>query len=669
MSQQPRARGGTSSRRASPACQIASNTMQVMLGSELHGRKSDVVTIPGNERGNGAVSRTGHPPGGRYRYSLLRQAAAPPAAAGEIVASDIFDRVTERVRDSGTEYGQALLGVAMLGAPETPDDRPALPSLRDVFRRADRSPAIRQLDQHYERSYHESRAAIDNGKRVERAAERARRRKSRRFSALRAWLARIARLLAGFIPDRLRHQRDWDKAADSAAFSAHISAYRASLLFPPGWGLVRQVRAGEYAEPADVVEQIEQGLIRHTNGGSFDAGSLFDQHPGMFGGKRFQDPQELFDALAQHCFAPGAPAPEDDGRLEDEMTSDPDLLRLHGALRELNRRGTDRAGRPGPAISAALCWLGLQRSDGLKDAIDRIEPDQIAHLSGADDAAAWAFWREALNALDRDGYMKCENGHWTLGRRGARIYGQQALNTVLQEMRRADHLRARTHSSGELTPHTHRHRYGERFDPDIAGSLLNAIRRGGCGVPLRLRGDDFAVREYESVRRSATALVVDYSWSMHNSGAVRAADTMAAAMHELIRSTRQRDEIATFAFARNSCEIPSGLLIHGGKIDIDTSGTLLAPALMRALRWLRRHRADVRHITVISDGQISDPVAVLRSSAACRRAAVTVSVVLTEHREYPGALQRASEITGGTMVTIRPEDLPAYVVSAHIAGH
>ena len=619
-----------------------------------------MATASANDQPAHENIRASHRPLTGYRYSLPLRGTPTIRSDGD-AASDVFAHATELVHQRRWEYGRALLDLAWNGAPQTDSGLPALPGLKAVRSRVDCAPIVRAV---------EARAHESNS--ITLASERADRRINARSRRLHEWIARIARWIGRLIPRRF--WRDSEQVRREAAFravaAAHISAGRAEHLFPPAWGLVKQIRKGEYTEPAALMERIGQGQIQHLNGGTFDAPALFDQHPGMFGDQRFRDATEFFDAVAGQRYAARQTADNFDSTVEmdGQMARNPELRRLHAALWGLEKRGLQEVGSPESTVAAARAWFGLRGPVGLTTLLTSIEPDQIALLSDSKGGAAWAFWRATLAALEREGYMKHDEGHhWRLGAHGARIHGRRALTSVLREIRSKDHLRARANDAGEVTAQTHRHRYGEPFEADVAGTLLNAVRRGG--VPLRLRAEDFEVSERETVHRTATALLVDYSASMHRDGALAAADTMTAALYELIRSTHSRDEVATFAFAEGAREVPAGLLIHGGQINLGTHETLLSPALRMALAWLRQRQVEARHITIVTDGVITDRGGVVRQIAACRRQSVSVSAVLTRPLdEHNSQLQHAVRSTGGTVTSIQPGDMPAYVVSEHVAN-
>src|ERR1700686_807878 len=97
---------------------------------------------------------------------------------------------------------------------------------------------------------------------------------------------------------------------------------------------------------------------------------------------------------------------------------------------------------------------------------------------------------------------------------------------------------------------------------DIPASLVNAMIRGGPGLPLRLRSEDSEVHRTRNNPKCATAVLLDMSGSMRYQGQYINVKRMGLALDGLIKSEYPGDflqfiEMYTFAKPRQPAEIAS----------------------------------------------------------------------------------------------------------------
>ena len=454
---------------------------------------------------------------------------------------------------------------------------------------------------------------------------------------------------------------------------AATSALRASSVLPNDWGIVKRIRQGSYAAATRTLQAIAEGIALDKAGDTFDVGRLFENHPGMLGAQRPTSTAQFVDDLSQqqHTSRHVAwTAVINMTYMEDDLVSNPELAALHTALWDIESRLQQNVPESlAPTVEAAQRWQTARkyRRTDSERLLTSIEPDVVETLSDEHDASLWSAWLDVFDTLDQDGYLaRDENSRWVLGPRGRRVYGRASLATVLADIRARQRAHTRVRTAGERLEQTKPFSAGDTFDPHLSRTLLNAVMRGERAPAIQLRGNDFEVHEQESVTRTATAFVVDYSGSMHHRGAIHAADTLTAALHGLVQMQHTRDEIATFAFAGTVQRVPSGLLTGGGSIDISMGATRLTPAIRAARTWLKRQVVASRHIIVVTDGMLSD-TASRRQAIACRREAVVLHVILTTQRDHLSPrLHRALKATGGSVRNVRPADLAAYVAEPYI---
>src|SRR6478752_8329738 len=96
---------------------------------------------------------------------------------------------------------------------------------------------------------------------------------------------------------------------------------------------------------------------------------------------------------------------------------------------------------------------------------------------------------------------------------------------------------------------------------DIPASMVNALLRGGPGLPVKMRPDDIVVHETRVTPKAATCVLLDMSGSMRYGGLYVNVKRMGLALDGLIRSEYPGDflqfiEMYTFAKPRPVAEVP-----------------------------------------------------------------------------------------------------------------
>jgi uncharacterized protein with von Willebrand factor type A (vWA) domain len=82
--------------------------------------------------------------------------------------------------------------------------------------------------------------------------------------------------------------------------------------------------------------------------------------------------------------------------------------------------------------------------------------------------------------------------------------------------------------------------FGDPFHLHMPRTIRNAMDREGPGTPVKLKPEDFEIYRSELITSSATAMLVDLSWSMALRGSFQAAKKVAMALHNLITSQYPR---------------------------------------------------------------------------------------------------------------------------------
>lgn len=178
-------------------------------------------------------------------------------------------------------------------------------------------------------------------------------------------------------------------------------------------------------------------------------------------------------------------------------------------------------------------------------------------------------------------------------------------------------------TGGERLDSTRAYQWGDSInDIDLNITLRNAVNRGGLGLPVRLREEDFALHLSESKATCSTVILLDMSGSMGRWDRFTQAKKCAMAMYALIRQRFTLDTVDIVGFATASEVIPEHKLplarpktisTHDPEIDlrvpiaeIETAPqhfTNLHMGLLTARRILARRGGNNKQVFIITDGQ------------------------------------------------------------------
>ena len=241
---------------------------------------------------------------------------------------------------------------------------------------------------------------------------------------------------------------------------------------------------------------------------------------------------------------------------------------------------------------------------------------------------------------------------------------------------------------------------------DIPQSFVNAMLRGGGGLPVRLKQEDIVIHKTRNTPKCATAVIMDMSGSMRYDGQYVHVKRMGLALDGLIRREYPGDFlrfIEMFTFPR---VVPPGEIIElmpkpvtvfdpwvQLKIDMsrdDVSEHRIPPHftnIQRSLQLARQHLATQdtpnRQIILITDGLPTahyqgnflyllyppDPrteAATLREGKLCARDGITINIFLvpswSQSEEDIRFAYKLAEGTTGRVFFTAGKDLDRYVV-------
>src|SRR5712692_317416 len=148
--------------------------------------------------------------------------------------------------------------------------------------------------------------------------------------------------------------------------------------------------------------------------------------------------------------------------------------------------------------------------------LDDIDEEAVRRELGRQAVDDMEALRQIERELQRQGYLKYEDGRLELTPKAVRRLGDTALRKVfanLAEGGYGDHDQHDVGQVGELTGATRQWRFGEEQPIDTAVTVRNALLRA-VRAPVRLDVSDFEVAETERRASAAICLLVDLSYSM-----------------------------------------------------------------------------------------------------------------------------------------------------------
>ena len=262
--------------------------------------------------------------------------------------------------------------------------------------------------------------------------------------------------------------------------------------------------------------------------------------------------------------------------------------------------------------------------------------------------------------------------------------GYRTLKDLLGSLGRSQFGRhdTREMSTGiEASGASRNYEFGDTLNLDVSGTLLQAVRREGLGMPLKLDYPDLLIHQSEYQSSCATVLMLDCSHSMILYGEDRftPAKRVAMALAHLIRTQYPGDSLNLVLFHDSAEELPLSQL---ARVQVGPYYTNTCEGLRLAQRILARQRKDMKQIVMITDGKPSaltredgriyknsfglDPVVVretIREVAACRRSGIMINTfMLARDYELVSFVKKVTEICRGKAYFTTPYTLGQYLL-------
>jgi uncharacterized protein with von Willebrand factor type A (vWA) domain len=284
--------------------------------------------------------------------------------------------------------------------------------------------------------------------------------------------------------------------------------------------------------------------------------------------------------------------------------------------------------------------------------------------------------------LQEAGVVARRRGRLELTARGAKLLGERSLTRLLSALRREPSHRA-SGGQAEPTGQTRRWTFGDAEPISVQRTVYNAVVRAGPGRRVRLDAEDFEVEEAESRPRTATALLLDLSFSMPLRGHWVPAKRMVLALDALIEGKYPQDSLYLVGFSDYAREVEPTELASVGWEHVH--GTNMQHAFMLARRLLGRDPSPVKQVIMVTDGEPtahldSEGVAwfnwpplretgekTLREALRLARSGISLNVFMLERS--PGLIRfmdRLARATGGQVVAAHSPELEGTVIGDYV---
>jgi len=457
------------------------------------------------------------------------------------------------------------------------------------------------------------------------------------------------------------------------------------------------------AELNDMIERRDRGEPYDFDGFMQRYGDFFPDHPGTL--------EELLDQMARRMAALSrllaSMSPEQRAELRalsEQVMQDMDLAfevsRLGANLSEMFPEmpwgePTLAAGEDPMPFSAAVDAMERlhdfedldrsMRADYAGASIDDVDEDAVRRTLGEDAVRDVRRLKEIERTLEQAGLVMRREGRLDVTPRGARKLGERALVKVFEELRRDREGTHEAHDVGgqaEPTGATRPWRFGDTGQIAVQRSVFNAVVRSGPGAVVRLHPDDFELVEAEQRTETATALLLDLSFSMPLRGHFVHAKKMALALHALIEGRYPHDTLYMIGFSDYARRMePQDLTAAGWE---RVYGTNMQHAFLLAGRLLAQHPRASRQVIMVTDGEPTahlegdeaffswPPVPrtiqlTLAEAVRLSRSGVTMNVFMLE--DSPGLIrfmERLAELTAGRVFLMDDREIGEFIVRDYV---
>ena len=481
-------------------------------------------------------------------------------------------------------------------------------------------------------------------------------------------------------------------------------------LFKNVENMVKNLSDGDITRLKDMVQAMNEMFVKKIAGEDPGFEDFMDKFGDMFGDTPPKTLDELLEQMRRQMAASqslmNSLTPDQQQQLQSLMSDRLGDPQLESALRKLaqemdfldpqgSRYRFD--GKEQVDLEAAMGLMDeMHQIDDLIAQVqaaerggdpDHIDSDLVQSLLGDEAVESIDDLKKLLDTLEEAGYVRpTGDDKWELTPRGSRMIGQRALGEIYARLRRqslGNHAIPEEGRFGERLEQTKAHEFGDPFHLHLPRTIRNAIDRDGPHTPVRLRHQDFEIYRSEQVTSTATAMLVDLSWSMALRGSFQSAKKVALALHNLITSQYPRDSFYIIGFAAYARELKAHDLPFL-QWDEYLLGTNMQHALLLAERLLAKHDASTKQVIMISDGE---PTAHLEKGQAqfaypptaatiretykavkrCTQKGIAINTFMLDANQYlKEFMDDIARINGGRVFYTSPEKLGEYILVDYV---
>jgi uncharacterized protein with von Willebrand factor type A (vWA) domain len=317
--------------------------------------------------------------------------------------------------------------------------------------------------------------------------------------------------------------------------------------------------------------------------------------------------------------------------------------------------------------------------------LDDVDEEALRRHLGEDAVTDLRRLRQIEDELERAGMLQRRDGELELTPRGARLLGERALTQLLRRIKRRPTVET-AGADPEPTGQTRPWRFGDREPIAVQRTVTNALFRevadgGRPGGRVRLAPDDFEVVETEVRPRTATALLLDLSFSMPLQGHFVPAKRMALALHALIEGRHRQDSLHLIGFSDYARPLRPADLAAAGFERV--YGTNMQHAFLLARRVLQADPRPVKQVIMVTDGEPTahlegseavfhwPPVQetlqrTLREAMRLARSGIALNIFLLE--DAPGLVafaDRLAQLTGGAVFQVPSAEVGRQIIGRY----
>jgi uncharacterized protein with von Willebrand factor type A (vWA) domain len=500
-------------------------------------------------------------------------------------------------------------------------------------------------------------------------------------------------------------QREFDELMEFLKNEVLNSYFRAMTQGMQG------VSAEDMAAMKDMLAELNAMIEARERGDAYDFDGFMQRHGRFFPGNP-QTLEELLEQMAQRMAAMSrllaSMSPEQRRELRglmEQMLQDMDLAfeadrlaqNLEGMFPNMPW-GEEVMGDGDGAMPMSAAVDALERMHDYEDldrslkgdyagaALEDVDEDALRRTLGEDAVRDLQRLKAVERALEQAGLVSRKDGRLEVTPRGAKKLGERALVKLFEHLRKdreAVHESRDTGGQAEPTGATRPWRFGDAGQIAVQRSVFNAVVRGGAGRAPTLKPDDFELVEAETRTETATALLLDLSFSMPLRGHFVPAKRMALALHALIEGRYPHDTLYLIGFSDYARRMqPQDLTATGWE---RVYGTNMHHAFNLAGRLLSNHPRATRQVIMVTDGEPTahlhgdraifawppEPETIrltLQEAMRLAKSGVTLNVFMLE--DSPGLarfMERLARLTAGRVFLMNGDALGDFIVRDYVA--